>query len=319
MRKIMRLLENLLLMTYFANGHFAKSDDAGFIMVSGTESIDFLQTILTANVATIAVGSCRPAALLTPQGRILIDMMLYRLSDQDICIQTDQERTGDLLARLRRYRLRRPVTLDKRLDMHLTLWWGYEGEAKPNDDNIFIDSRHADLGCRIISTSTDLPSALNGANPASYQDWQARRIEQAIPEGPVDLVPERALMLEAGLNKLAAVDFEKGCYIGQEVTARTHYRGLVKRRLLPLCCEGLPPAVGSEIIWQDRVIGISKTAASCPDHLGHSVALALLKLDDIHAIIDHATDTSASLVINGQAARLCPPEWCLPLPSPPQR
>ena len=307
-------------MTYFANGHVAKSDDAGFIMVSGTESIDFLQSILTANVATIAVGSCRPAALLTPQGRILIDMMLYRLSDQDICLQTDQERAGDLLARLRRYRLRRPVTLEHNLDMHLTLWWGYEGTVKPDDDSIFLDTRHADLGCRIISTSADVPSALNGAKPASYEDWQARRIRQAIPEGSIDLVPERALMLEAGLDKLAAVDFEKGCYIGQEVTARTHYRGLVKRRLLPLCCEGPPPAVGSEIIWQGKVIGTSKTAAAYPDHAGHSVALALLKLDDIHAIIDQATATSASdLIINGQAARLCPPAWCLPLPVPPKR
>ncbi|MEL0290619.1 MAG: hypothetical protein VXA21_06045, partial [Alphaproteobacteria bacterium] len=213
-------------MTYFANGHVAKSDDAGFIMVSGTESIDFLQSILTANVATIAVGSCRPAALLTPQGRILIDMMLYRLSDQDICLQTDQERAGDLLARLRRYRLRRPVTLEQNLDMHLTLWWGYEGTVKPDDDSIFLDTRHADLGCRIISTNAYVPLALNGAKPASYEDWQARRIGQAIPEGAIDLSPERALMLEAGLDKLAAVDFEKGCYIGQEVTARTHYRGL---------------------------------------------------------------------------------------------
>ena len=110
-------------MTYFANGHIAKSDDAGFIMVSGTESIDFLQSILTANVATIAVGGCRPSALLTPQGRILIDMMLYRLSDQDICIQTDQERTADLLTRLRRYRLRRPVTLEQGL-IYTSLYGG---------------------------------------------------------------------------------------------------------------------------------------------------------------------------------------------------
>ena len=71
-------------MSYFANGHFAKSVDAGFIKVSGVESIDFLQSILTANVATIAIGDCRPAALLTPQGRVLIDMMVYRPSDQDI-------------------------------------------------------------------------------------------------------------------------------------------------------------------------------------------------------------------------------------------
>ena len=158
-------------MTYFANGRVAKSDNAGFIMVSGPETIDFLQSILTANVATIAVGGCRPAALLTPQGRILIDMMLYRLADQDICIQTDQERTGDLLARLRRYRLRRPVTLEQRLDMHLALWWGYEGTVKPDDDNIFLDSRHADLSCRIITTSSDLPLASKGAKPTSYEDW----------------------------------------------------------------------------------------------------------------------------------------------------
>ena len=165
-----------------------------------------------------------------------------------------------------------------------------------------------------------MPPALEGAKPASYEDWHARRIGQAIPEGAIDLVPERALMLEAGLDKLAAVDFEKGCYIGQEVTARTHYRGLVKRRLLPLCCKGPPPAVGSEIIWQGKVIGNSKTAAACLDNAGHSVALALLKLDDIRSIIDQGSATSASdLVINGQAAQLCPPAWCLPLPVLPQR
>ena len=307
-------------MNYFANGYFAKSEDAGFIIVSGVDSIDFLQSILTANVATIAVGGCRPAALLTPQGRILIDMMIYRSSDQDIYLQTDQERAGDLLNQLRRYRLRRPITLEQNPDMHLILWWGYEGTVKPDDNSIFLDPRHADLGCRIISTSATVPSALNGAKPSSYENWQARRIEQAIPEGAIDLVPERALMLEAGLDKLAAVDFEKGCYIGQEVTARTHYRGLVKRRLLPLRCEGPPPAISSEIIWKGKVIASSKTAATCPHHAEHSVVLALLKLDDIHAIIDQATTTSGSdLVVNGQTARLCPPAWCLPLPVPPQR
>ena len=307
-------------MNYFANGYFAKFKDAGFIVVSGVDSIDFLQSILTANVATVDVGDCRPAALLTPQGRILIDMMIYRPSDQDIYLQTDQERASDLLNRLRRYRLRRPVTIEQIPGMHLTLWWGYEGTVKPDNKSIFLDPRHADLGCRIISKSADLPSALNDAKPSSHGDWQARRIVQAIPEGAIDLVPERALLLEAGLDQLAAVDFEKGCYIGQEVTARTHYRGLVKRRLLPLYCEGPPPTAGSEIVWQGKVIGTSKTAAACPDHAGHSVALALLKLDDIHAIIDQTVATSGpDLVMNGRAARLCPPAWCLPLPVPPQR
>ncbi len=307
-------------MSYFDNGYFAKSDVAGFVVVSGDESIDFLQSILTSNVATIAIGDCRPAALLTPQGRILIDMMVYRPSYQDIYLQTDQERAGDLLARLRRYRLRRSVTLEQSKDLHLTFWWGYTGTVKPDDANIFLDPRHTDLGCRIISSDADLPSALGGARPGSHENWQARRIRQAIPEGPIDLVPERALMLEAGLDKLAAVDFKKGCYIGQEVTARTHYRGLVKRRLLPLRCEGPPPAVGSEIVWQGKVIAASKTAATCPDHAEHSLTLALLKLDDVHSIIEQASTKSASYPsVNGQAAKLCPPQWCLPLPVPPKR
>ena len=307
-------------MSYFAKGHFAISDDASFIVVSGVDATDFLQSILTANVATIAIGGCRPAALLTPQGRILIDMMVYRTSVQDIYLQTDQVRAGDLLARLRRYRLRRTVTLEQSIHMHLTFWWGYEGTIKPDDESIFLDSRHADLGCRILSSNAIVPSALNGAKLSSHENWQARRIKQAIPEGAIDLVPERALMLEAGLDKLAAVDFEKGCYIGQEVTARTHYRGLVKRRLLPLRCQGPPPAIGSEIVWQGKVIASSKTAAACPDYAEHSLTLALLKLDDIHSILDQTTSTAASsLSINGQAAQLCPPKWCLPLPVPQKR
>ena len=76
-------------MTVFSHGYYARSDDASFIIVSGAETIEFLQSILTANIATMPIGGCRPAALLTPQGRILIDMMVYRPSDAEIYLQTD--------------------------------------------------------------------------------------------------------------------------------------------------------------------------------------------------------------------------------------
>ena len=309
-------------MTVFSHGYYARSDDASFIIVSGAETIEFLQSILTANIATMPIGSCRPAALLTPQGRILIDMMVYRPSDAEIYLQTDNARSADLLARLRRYRLRRPVNLEPSDDMQLTLWWGYDGTSAPEDPRIFPDPRHADLGCRIVSfganSGMDLPPALATAKAVVYDNWNARRIAQAIPEGAVDLQPERALMLEAGLDKLAAVDFEKGCYIGQEVTARTHYRGLVKRRLIPMQCDGLPPAPGSDIIWQGKTIGTSKTAA--PADAGQSVLLALLKLEDIHAILAAAdAQPEINLTVDGVLAKLCPPTWCLPLPVPTSR
>lgn len=301
-------------MSYFANGHFAKSVDAGFIKVSGVESIDFLQSILTANVATIAIGDCRPAALLTPQGRILIDMMVYRPSDQDIYLQTDQARAGDLLARLRRYRLRRPVTLEQSQDMHLTLWWGYDGTLKPEDNRIYLDPRHADLGCRIISTSADLPPALNGAKSAAFENWQARRIMQAIPEGAIDLVPERALMLEAGLDKLAAVDFEKGCYIGQEVTARTRYRGLVKRSYLPVL---LPDYITApaEIMAGTKVVGELFGIAPYEDGF---IGLASIRLDALAQDHDHDHDQGQPdnpLMINDQPITPTFPPRLMPLPA----
>ena len=308
-------------MTVFSHGHYARSDDASFIIVSGAETIEFLQSILTANIATMPIGGCRPAALLTPQGRILIDILVYRPSPSEIYLQTDNARSADLLARLRRYRLRRPVNLEPSDDMQLTLWWGYDGTCAPEDPRIFPDPRHADLGCRIVSSGvspdTDLPPALDKAKAVAYDNWHARRIAQAIPEGSVDLQPERALMLEAGLDKLAAVDFEKGCYIGQEVTARTHYRGLVKRRLMPIHCDGPPPAPGSNIIWQGKTIGTSKTAAPAPAGEGQSVLLALLKLEDIHTVLAAAdTQPEIDLTVDVLLAKLCPPTWCLPLPVP---
>ena len=307
-------------MTVFSHGYYARSTDASFIIVSGAETIDFLQSILTANIASMPVVSCRPAALLTPQGRILIDMMVYRLSHSEIYLQTDNARSADLLTRLRRYRLRRPVNLEPSADLQLTVWWGYDGASKPEDSCIFLDPRHNEIGCRIVSLGSDLPIALDSAKPESYDKWQAVRITQAIPEGPIDLQPERALMLEAGLDKLAAVDFEKGCYIGQEVTARTHYRGLVKRRLIPMRCFGPPPPPGSEIVWLDKTIGNSKTAAPCPSNTGQSVILALLKLEDIHAILATADQQpNADLKVDGLLATLCLPTWCLPLPVPATR
>jgi folate-binding protein YgfZ len=304
-------------MTVFSHGYYARSDDASFIIVSGAETIEFLQSILTANIATMPIGGCRPAALLTPQGRILIDMMVYRPSDAEIYLQPDNARSADLLARLRRYRLRRPINLEPSDDMQLTVWWGYDGTSAPEDPRIFPDPRHDDLGCRIVSSGSDLPPAMDTAKAVAYDNWHARRIAQAIPEGAVDLQPERALMLEAGLDKLAAVDFEKGCYIGQEVTARTHYRGLVKRRLIPMQCDGPPPAPGSDIIWQGKTIGTSKTAAPAPANAGQSVLLALLKLEDIHAILAAAdAQPEINLRVDGVLAKLCPPTWFSPLPVP---
>jgi len=129
------------------------------------------------------------------------------------------------------------------------------------------------------------------------------------------------LMLEAGLDRLGAVDFDKGCYIGQEVTARTHYRGLVKRRLVPIKVHSTMPAVGSDITFDGRLIGTSRSSAPLTglDGSEDSLCLGLLKLEDIHLIDGHVIDGTScdagAMMVGGLPARLAIPSWMRPLPN----
>jgi folate-binding protein YgfZ len=298
-------------MTDQTSALFAPLVGKGFIQIDGEEAARFLQTILTANIDQIAVGGCAPAALLTPQGRVLHDMMIYRCPagadlGSHFIIEADASGLADLFKHLRRYRLRRPVNLRVVEDMTIWLCWGAP-----------VDSR------RFIMTSVTRASVVVGlamvirhppftaiATRGEITQWQALRIAAGVPEGPLDLTPERALMLEAGLDRLGAVDFEKGCYIGQEVTARTHYRGLVKRRLVPLHMPaGSPPAPGTEILLNERAVATTKTAAKTE---GGSLCLALIKLSDLHLVLGG----EAKFQVAGSPADLLIPEWMQPLPNP---
>ena len=276
------------------------------IRVAGEEAEDFLQSLVTANVETLPVGACRPGALLTPQGRILADMMIHRLDDAFL-LECDTTRADDLFTRLRRYRLRRPIDLAQQDDA--CVWVGWGGGDTP--DGAHIDPRHPDLGWRWVGPEGEMPLTTGADDIALLDRWHARRIAAGVPQGPVDLVPERALMLEAGLDRLGAVDFEKGCYVGQEVTARTHYRGLVKRRLAPLCIDGMATIrSGSAITGADgATLG---TVLSHADTDDGTVCLAAMKLSDLHSLIE---DDDA-LRVDDAPARLVVPDWMLPLPKP---
>ena len=299
--------------------------DTGFISVFGDEACAFLQSIITANVETLPIGACCPTALLTPQGRVLIDMMVYRPASDHFLLRSDAARRDDLFNRLRRYRLRRPIDLAIEPDIRLVLLLGNHAAETMTTPMIIScsDPRGPKLGSHCLIEAHHLPEQMGAIN-----SWHANRIAAGVSEGSIDLTPERALMLEAGLDRLGAVDFEKGCYVGQEVTARTHYRGLVKRRLVPLTIAGDPPAVDSDISWQGTVIGKSKTAAALTVPIAgehepadtKSICLALLKLSDIHNIVDAPADgdgpTTNGLMINGHAAVLALADWMQPLPRP---
>ena len=311
--------------------HYAECTGKGFLRVGGAEAGAFLQSLLTVNIDLLEVGACAPGALLTPQGRVLHDMMIYHRDADNFVIEADGNGLADLFSRLRRYRLRRPIELEILEGTRLWLCWGAVGEHA----DTYRDPRHASLGQRWLQIpdvspdiSTDVspdisPDISHASNPfteyaggGDIKDWHALRIIAGIPEGPIDLTPERALMLEAGLDQLGAVDFAKGCYIGQEVTARTHYRGLVKRRLVPLHIAAPkkqtqkqnPPAIGTEILLDGKAVATTKTSAMQGDG---AVCLALLKLSEIHLVLEG----KATLTIDGATGTPVIPTWMLPLPN----
>ena len=278
--------------------------DKRIISLTGEGIRDFLNDILTAQINTLSSNKARAACLLSPQGRILFDMMVIATTDT-IYLVTEVEQAAPLAKRLMMYRLRRKIKITVRPDLCSGYIYGeYHAEFSLPDNCISAhDERHKSLGSLVLFSKTDgLPEQ------AEAEHWQALRISLGVPEGAADLTPNRALMLEAGLHLLGAIDFEKGCYVGQEVTARTHYRGLVKRRLFPIFVSGKLTPVQA-VQRGDTDIGQIGSTAHLPD--GGNIALASLRLDAVQDSLAGKTELTTG---NGQIVSLHIPDWMHPLP-----
>ena len=270
------------------------------LSLSGEETVGFLQDILTADIAGLPNGQMRQSCLLSPQGRILIEMQLYRASDTQLYIACDDAQKDELIKKLKLYRLRRPIVISAADELSLIVCDRADLANAPL--LICRDERAKAMGYHALINRQDL-----GAYDFSPTDlYHARRIANALPEGAKDLTPNRALMLEAGLDLFSAVDFQKGCYIGQEVTARTKYRGLVKRRLVPVMGALL---VSDQPLFQDgKQIGQILSVAPYQDQM---IGLASIKLTAIH----HA-EAGRQMTSDDEPVSLMIPDHLRPLPVP---
>lgn len=211
--------------------------DRAVIRLSGEDVRGFLQGLVTSDVA-----GPLPAwsALLTPQGKVLFDFLLWA-DGEDILIDCEAAQADALVRRLSLYRLRRPITIAR--DPALAVHWAKNGDAG------VVDPRLALLGRRWIAAPAE-----GDASPA----WQAHRLMTGVPEGSAELGQDKTLWLEANGRELNGVSFTKGCYVGQENTARMHHRSKVNRRLvvLPLAGEdaadlrAIYPALGLGVAFR---------------------------------------------------------------------
>ncbi|MDE2228656.1 MAG: folate-binding protein YgfZ [Alphaproteobacteria bacterium] len=265
--------------------YFTPLADRGVLEVAGADRVAFLQGLVSNDVAKAATGAPVHAALLTAQGKYLHDFLVIALGDA-LYLDCERARLADLQRRLALYKLRSKVTLADAGDRFtVTAAWGDDalaklglasGAAKPFAGGIaYADPRLATLGARmLIAASCESEIEALGFARADAADYDRHRLALGVPDGSRDLTIDKSILLENGFEELNGVDFRKGCYMGQELTARTKYRALIKKRLVPVTVDGPLPAPGTLITRGGEEAGEMRSGR---DALG----LALLRLDTL--------------------------------------
>jgi folate-binding protein YgfZ len=253
----------------------------GVIAVGGPDRVDFLQGLISNDTTKVAPGRAIWAALLTPQGRFLNDMFVADGGNDTLLVETERERTPALAKKLGLYKLRSKVTVeDRSAAMEVAVVFGRDAEKMPPIDGAtaFVDPRLPELGVRVLAPAGQAASLLaaRGCTEAPLSAYDALRLELGVPDGSRDLIVDKALLLENGFDELNGVDWQKGCYMGQELTARTKYRALIRKRLFPVRIEGALPAPGTSIHKDGQEVGELRSGSG-------SRALAMLRLDAVKA------------------------------------
>jgi hypothetical protein len=248
--------------------------DRAVIAVEGADRVAFLQGLVSNDVSVAVPGTAVWAALLTAQGKWLADFFV--LSDGErLLLDAEAAQAPSLIQRLSRYRLRMAVTIrpEPALSVHAA-WPG------PPDTNGLIaapDPRLPGFAWRLLA-----PAPL--AATATEDDWDRHRLAHGLPDGSADMEADKTVLLEAGFDELNGVSWTKGCYMGQELTARTKYRGLIKRRLLPVEVLGPLPPPGTPILHNGTEVGTMRSSRG-------ATGLATLRLDALQDALQCAEAT----------------------------
>ena len=256
---------------------FALLAHRSVIAVSGADRIEFLQGLISNDTTKVSPHHAVWAALLTPQGRFLNDMFVAEEGTETLLLETERERAPGLAKKLSMYTLRSKAKVeDRAASMEVAVVFGAGADKALGIEHAvsFADPRLPELGVRLLTKAGEAAALLgsHGFLPATLADYDALRLTLGVPDGSRDLPVEKALLLESGFDELNGVDWKKGCYMGQELTARTKYRGLVRKRLFPVQLDGPLPAPGTAIHANGEVVGEIRSGSG-------NRALAMLRLD----------------------------------------
>ncbi len=298
-----------------ANKQFAVLENRGLLRLAGADVRDFLQGMISNDVADVSADRAIYAVLLTPQGKFLFDFFVFSGLDggDAIYLECEGGRAADLIRRLSMYKLRADVEIaDVTPEFEVAAAFGEDAPealglgsapgtaAKLADGLAFADPRLAALGARCVMPKSSAAAALEAAGfgGASAQDYDLHRLSLGVPDGSRDVLVEKSFPLECNLDDLNAISYTKGCYVGQELTARTHHRGTIRKRLLPVEVEGPLPPSGTPVALGEREIGEIRSGS------GQS-ALAFLRLEHL----DAANAGGAALTAGDATLTAHVPSW----------
>jgi folate-binding protein YgfZ len=253
-----------------SNCYVAQLTDRAVVRVSGEAACSFLQGMITNDINKVSEEAAIHAGLLAPQGKILFDFFV--LADRDsYLLDCASAQAAALIQRLNFYRLRAKVEIGEEPSLGVAAAWGDEVPKLPDGAHACPDPRLPALGFRIL-----LPKSANvadlGCAVVTEADYHARRIALGVPEGGRDYAYGDTFPHEAMFDQLAGVDFDKGCYVGQEVVSRMQHRGTARKRVVCIEGEAALPASGTFVVAGATPIG---TLGSVNGTSG----LALLRLD----------------------------------------
>jgi tRNA-modifying protein YgfZ len=274
-------------------------DDRAVIRLSGPDAAKFLQGLVTNDVRRLGAETGLYAALLTPQGKMLFDFFVVSDGGGGFLVDCHAEQAEALIKRLGLYRLRAAVEIAPAPALAVAALLGEAETAPkvlPEGARGFPDPRLAALGMRVVLPSAGLSDLACAAADRSV--YEALRIRNGIPEGGLDFAFGETFPHEALLDQLHGVDFDKGCFVGQEVVSRMQHRGTARKRVVPVTAKRLLPETGAAVEADGTVLG---TLGSVSGRNG----LAMIRLDRAA----EALARGATLRAGDVPIRLEQPDW----------
>lgn len=275
--------------------------DRGVVSVTGEDAEKLLQGVITSDMAMLASQPAIHAGLLTPQGKILFSFFVVKATN-GFLLETGRDHTRALADRLQLYKLRANAEVeDVSSDYSVAAIWGgpYEPHGRGKQPLWFADPRLPEMGFReFVTIGSDWALAGDQADSATADEYHAHRIALGVPEAGRDYPLGDTYPHEALFDQLAGVSFKKGCFVGQEVVARTQNRSMARKRIVPVVADAPLPEPGAPIVVGSVEIG---KLGSTADNRG----LALIRLDRVAEL----TEKGGALMAGEMPVRIALPDW----------